>query len=88
MCFQVLKRHMMLIHKIKAPREIREKKGGLNEVVSVIGTISAAPSSGKRPRSMNTPKKRIPKDDMIGIDDDDLIDSKQRDQQVEFSSFL
>ena len=76
----------MLIHKIKAPREIREKKTGLNEIVSVIGTMSAASSSGKRPRSMNTPKKRIPKDDMIGIDDEDLIDIKHRDQQVQVLS--
>lgn len=83
--FQVLKRHMMLIHKIKAPREIRERKAGLNDVVSVIGTMSAASTSAKRPRSMNTSKKRIPKDDMIGIDDDDLIDSKHRDQQVNFN---
>ncbi len=75
----MLKRHMMLIHKIKAPREIREKKTGSFG----SGTASGSSGSIKRPRATNsTPKKR--KEDFGGNNDSDSVDDKQREHQVGF----
>ena len=65
---------MMLIHKIKAPREIREKKTGS----SGTGNVAGSSGSIKRPRATNSsPKKR--KEDFGGSNDD-----KQREHQVDF----